>query len=110
MSSTRDTNAARMLLAAQREWMASIGIAVATSGPNSSGNDYDDPARFYNRTGGVLLIARLGCEPVGVVGLRRLHRGSHGSPSLRRLFVTRERARLGAGRALVEQRARRCPD
>jgi ribosomal protein S18 acetylase RimI-like enzyme len=101
MSSTRQLHAARMLLHAQREWLASLGVPSTGDGPAGTTADFEDPARFYNRTGGVLLIARLDGRAIGMVGLRRLARWPH-TAEIRRLFVTSSARGQGAGRKLVE--------
>jgi GNAT superfamily N-acetyltransferase len=101
MSSTRQLHAARMLLHAQREWFASLGLPVTDEGPAGITADYEDPARVYNRTGGTVLIARLDGRAVGMVGLRRLSRWPH-TAEIRCLFVTSSARGQGAGRRLVE--------
>jgi GNAT superfamily N-acetyltransferase len=100
LRSASDATTARLLLAAQRSWLTSSGI-VASAETTSAGSDYDEPERFYNRVGGLLLIARMDGEPVGVVGMRCFRRRPP-TAELRRLYVAESARGLGVGRALIE--------
>ena len=98
-SSPRDFNAARSILARQREWLEGLlGGDLATYQPSAL-REMAELERFYEPPNGWLLVAMVGGEPAGIVGV---HRRGPGVGELKRMYVAPEARGLGIGRALAE--------
>jgi len=59
------------------------------------------PGAYAEAAGGLLLLARIGGEPVGCVGMRAFP-GEPGACEMKRMYVAPERHGAGIGRALVQ--------
>jgi putative acetyltransferase len=98
VSSPGDFDAARSILARQREWLEGLlGGSLATFQP-SAVREYVELERFYQPPNGRLLVAMAEGEAVGVVGVHRL---GPKVAELKRMYVDREARGLGMGRALA---------
>ena len=94
----RDWVAACRLLAEHRRWVAdALDLDLGAAQP-AADDEFTDPASFYRPPEGVLLLAKAGLRPVGVVGVHR-HAGEVGE--LKRMYVSPTGRGRGAGRALV---------
>jgi GNAT superfamily N-acetyltransferase len=99
----RDWIAAARLLAEHRRWVAdALDLDLTSAQPDADG-EFTDPARFYQPPHGVLVMAVLvtakaGRRPVGVVGVHR-YAGEVGE--LKRMYVSPAGRGRGAGRALL---------
>lgn len=94
----RDWAAAARLLAEHRRWVAdALDLDLGTAHPDAGG-EFTDPSRFYRPPGGVLVMAKSGRRPIGVVGVHR-YAGEVGE--LKRMYVSPAGRGRGAGRGLV---------
>lgn len=87
-----DLAAIRALLGEYQEW---LGVDLSFQGFE---HEVDDPLRSYGPPDGTLLIARIGGEPAGMIGLRRLDRDR---AEMKRLFVRTALRGSGLGRQLI---------
>jgi GNAT superfamily N-acetyltransferase len=100
VASAADYAQAALLLGEQRAWTeALIGGELAAVQPSARA-EYANLADFYRFPDGQLLLARLGEDPVGVVGVRRIdeHRGEG-----KRLFVRPTARGLGIAHRLMQE-------
>jgi carbonic anhydrase len=100
MRTAADIADARTLLAAQRAWLASIGVDIVGVHP-ALGKEYADPAGCYLQPDAALLIARLDGRPCGIVGLVRMPERPDAA-ELRRMYVLDAARGHGAGQALLD--------
>jgi GNAT superfamily N-acetyltransferase len=96
-----DPDDARFLLAAQRDWLASLGIDPEQVQPAAVG-DYAAPLRYYAPPDGTLLIARAGGRPCGIVGMCWLPERP-AAVELKRMYVLPAARGTGAGRRLLDE-------
>jgi GNAT superfamily N-acetyltransferase len=91
---------AAVVLGEQRAWAeALIGGELVEVQP-SARHEYANLGEFYRPPAGHLLLARLGDEPVGVIGIRRLD-DEWGEG--KRLYVRRSARGLGVARRLTRE-------
>lgn len=93
-----DWAAAARLLAEHRRWVADALDLDLTAAHPDADVEFTDPANFYRPPHGVLVMAKAGWRPVGVVGVHR-YAGEVGE--LKRMYVSPAGRGRGAGRALL---------
>jgi GNAT superfamily N-acetyltransferase len=97
-SSTEDFDMARRILERQRRWLECVLEADLAAFQPSAVREFAEPELFYEPPDGVLLLAMVAGEAVGVVGV---HRMSPGVGELKRMYTIPEARGLGVGQTLA---------